>query len=326
MPNKYPEKKGWNIPKQHYKITNWTEYTAALRRRGKIDVWMSDEAISQWYEPIQINDGTGAPKRYTDFASITCHEIRLVYHLPLRQCQGFINSLFRIMGIPLVCPDFSILSKRLAKLKIKVPAYTMKKDTSDKSVHAIAIDSTGLKRFGRSEWHQEKYEISSKASWRKLHIAVNQDHYIEAADLTDKFSHDDQSVAPLLQQITEPIDHFSADGAYDETPVYDAIIEHSPAVNVVIPPRANAVLNDNAADMRNRNIQEIKDIGRMQWQNIQEYGRRNLSELAVQRYKRIIGDSLRARDLVCQKQEAMIGCGVLNKMTSFGMPQSYRAA
>lgn len=76
----------------------------------------------------------------------------------------------------------------------------------------------------------------------------------------------------------------------------------------MIPPRANAVLNDNAADMRNRNIQEIKDIGRMQWPGMREYGRRNLSELGVQRYKRIIGDSLRARDLVCQKQEAMIGC------------------
>ncbi|RUR06054.1 hypothetical protein ELY15_13600 [Legionella sp. km772] len=26
MPNKYPQKKGWNVPKQKYKLTNWSDY------------------------------------------------------------------------------------------------------------------------------------------------------------------------------------------------------------------------------------------------------------------------------------------------------------
>lgn len=325
MPNKYPEKKGWEVPKQQYKVTNWPEYNAALCRRGEIDVWLSDEAISQWYEPEQIYDGTGAPKRFTDFAILTCHEIRQVYRLPLRQTQGFINSLFRLMNIPLVCPHYSCLSKRLSELNIKTPKYKQS-DTLDDNVHAIAIDSTGLKRFGRGEWHNEKYELSSKASWRKLHVAVNQNHYIEACILTDRFSHDDQQVESLLEQIDSPIDHASADGAYDETPVYEAIIAHSPDVDVVIPPRSNAVLNDKAADMRNRNIQEIKEHGRMEWQKKRLYGKRNISELGVQRYQRILGNTMHARHMDGQKNEAMIGCGVINKMTSLGMPASYRTA
>jgi hypothetical protein len=84
------------------------------------------------------------------------------------------------------------------------------------------------------------------------------------------------------------------------------------------------ILNDNAAVMRNRNIQEIKDKGRMGWQKDRQYGQRNSSELNIQRYKRILGDTMQARDLARQKQETIIGCGVLNKMTSLGMPQSYR--
>jgi len=40
MPNKYAEKKEWNIPKQRYKLSNWSEYSDALRRRGEIDVWL----------------------------------------------------------------------------------------------------------------------------------------------------------------------------------------------------------------------------------------------------------------------------------------------
>ena len=195
-----------------------------------------------------------------------------------------------------------------------------------KSPKFTRILTSPVKRFGRGEWHQEKYELSNKASWRKLHIAVNQNHYIEACVLTDRFSHDDQQVESLLEQIDDSIDHFSADGAYDETPVYDAVIAHSPAVDVVVPPRSNAVLNDKAAAMRNRNIQEIKNHGRMGWQEKRQYGRRNISELGVQRYQRILGDSMHARVFVNQKQEAMIGCSVINKMTSLGMPASYRSA
>jgi len=75
-----------------------------------------------------------------------------------------------------------------------------------------------------------------------------------------------------------------------------------------------------------KRIREIKEKGRMKWQQDREYGRRNYSELGVQRYQRILGDSMHAREFNRQKQEAIIGCGVINKMTSLGMPQSYRSA
>lgn len=325
MPNKYPQKKGWNVPKQKYKLTNWSEYNEALRRRGDITLWLSEDVLSKWYEQERIYDGTGTPKLYTDFAIITCHEIRQVYRLPLRQCQGFIDSIFRILDIPLLCPDYSILSKRLKELEIKTPRYK-KTNKPEDGVHAIAVDSTGLKRFGRGEWHQEKYELSSKASWRKFHAGVNQSHYIEACVLTDRFDQDDQQVEALLEQIIDPIDHFSGDGAYDKSPAYQAIINHSPEADVVIPPREDAVLNAKAAALRNRNIQEIKKNGRMAWQKNRQYGRRNLAELAMLRYQKILGDTMHARDFERQKMEAMIGCGVLNKMTSLGMPISYRTA
>ncbi|ARM32561.1 IS5 family transposase [Legionella longbeachae] len=163
---------------------NWVILHCYLNNRGNIKVWLSEDAISQWYEQERIYDGSGSPKRYTDFAIITCHEIWQVYRLPLRQTQGFIISFFQIMRLNLECPDFSTLSKRLCVLNIKTPGYKK----TDKTVDGVhAIDSTGLKRFGRGEWHTEKYELSRKASWRKFHAGVNQSHYIEACVLTDRF-------------------------------------------------------------------------------------------------------------------------------------------
>jgi hypothetical protein len=47
MPNKYAKKKGWNVPKQKYKLSNWSDYNAALRSRGDITVWLSEDAIAQ---------------------------------------------------------------------------------------------------------------------------------------------------------------------------------------------------------------------------------------------------------------------------------------
>ena len=125
----------------------------------------------------QENTGSGAPRQYTDFSITICHEIRQVYRLPLRQSEGFINSIFRIMGLDIKCPNYSLLSKRLLKLNIPCPRYS-KKNIADNNVAAMAIDSTGLKRFGRDEWHQEKHKVSAKRSWRKLHVCVDDEHYI----------------------------------------------------------------------------------------------------------------------------------------------------
>ncbi len=73
MPNKYAKRKDWKVPKQRYKITNWNEYNQALRNRGNIEFWISDDVIEKWYEPNRVYDGTGTPKKFSDFAIIICH-------------------------------------------------------------------------------------------------------------------------------------------------------------------------------------------------------------------------------------------------------------
>jgi hypothetical protein len=325
MPNKYAEKKGWDVPKQSYKIKNWSTYNEALKARGKIDFWLSDEAIANWYEEEQVYDGTGAPTVYSDFAITVCHEIRQVYRLPLRQTQGFIDSLFKVLNVSLSCPDYTTLSKRLSSLSINIPRYT-KQHSPDESVAAIAIDSTGLKRFGRDEWHQEKHKVSAKRSWRKLHIAVDNQHTIHACVLTDRFVSDDSAVPDLLEQINIDAEHITADSAYDKNPVYNNVSEKFKGADIVIPPDSDAVYGNTSHPQRNRNLQEIKTFGRMNWQRARNYGRRNYSELCIQRYKRILGNQLHSREFSRQENEVMIGCGLLNKMTSLGMPISYRSA
>jgi len=46
--------------------------------------------------------------------------------------------------------------------------------------------------------------------------------------------------------------------------------------------------------------------------------------LAIQRYKRIFGNTLKARELPRQKTEAWFSASALNTMTSLGMPMSVK--
>ena len=57
MPHKYATKKGWHVPKQKHKVRNWSEYNQALINRGRIDFWLSEDAIEKWHEPYTPNDG-----------------------------------------------------------------------------------------------------------------------------------------------------------------------------------------------------------------------------------------------------------------------------
>lgn len=107
--------------------------------------------------------------------------------------------------------------------------------------------------------------MSARRSWRKAHFGIDGDHYIQAATLTDRFTPDEEVVGDLLAQIDKEVEHFSGDGAYDESPVYEQMLAHSPNADVVIPPAKNAVITPSGNQMRNRNIGEIEMNGRMAW-------------------------------------------------------------
>jgi hypothetical protein len=56
------------------------------------------------------------------------------------------------------------------------------------------------------------------------------------------------------------------------------------------------------------------------------YGKRSLAEVAMFRYKKVIGRGLHARTLPTRKTEAKVACKVINNMTGLGMPVSRRVA
>jgi hypothetical protein len=130
----------------------------------------------------------------------------------------------------------------------------------------------------------------------------------------------------LLDQIDDEIGQFTADGAYDGTPNYGAVLCHSTGARVAIPPRSNAVERPNAkaSCQRDDHIGSIQINGRLKWQASTGYGKRALVETTMGRYKGVIGPRLHARSFLAQQTEAAIGVTVLNRMLASGRPKPVR--
>jgi len=139
-------------------VTNWSEYDAALRRRGSLTVWFTDAAIAAWRAEPRTSPG-GQPL-YSALAITTAPTTRAVFHLALRQTEGLSGSVTALLGLDLTVPDDSTMSRRSRTLEM---APLRRSGTGP--LHLL-VDRTGLKLGGAGEWLVEKHGTSRRRSWR----------------------------------------------------------------------------------------------------------------------------------------------------------------
>ena len=306
--------------KDKYKVTNWSSYNEGLKQRGSITLWIQSEQRTSWRY-------TAAKKRggqilYSDSAIELSYIIRKLYHLPLRQTEGFISSLFKQMSWNLPVPDYTTICKRGKKLNVSL-SIKAKPGITD-----IVIDSTGLKVYGEGEWKVRKHGAGKHRTWMKMHIAANEEtQQIEAVTLTSNSIDDATEVDPLLKQIDKPIGSAKADGAYDKSKARKELNKRK--IKQVIPPQHNAIISIQKQPYlhsRNKAIKEIKSIGRDKWKKKSNYHQRSKAETVMYRYKTIIGNNLSSRKPETQKIEVRIGCKILNVLLQVAKPVSIRVA
>src|SRR3982750_2127503 len=268
MPFKANADRRHRIPKQRRRVTNWAEYDAALRQRGSLTVWFTDEAIAAWHAEPRTTPG-GQP-HYSDLAITTALTLKAVFRLALRQTQGLIGSIIGLLGLDLSVPDHTTLSRRAETLEVPRP----RSGRNAEPVHLL-VDSTGLKLCGPGEWLVEKHGTKARRSWRKMHIGRDADTgQIVAATLTTHDVDDGSQVGPLLDQVDGPIASFIGDGAYDQEGGSASVAERHPEAAIIVPPRTTAVpsrATETAPTQRDRHLQLIAKRGRRGWQTASGY-------------------------------------------------------
>ena len=152
--------------KDKYRTRNWKEYNRSLVNRGSITFWFDEGTIQKWYS-VKRTGKPGRPETYSDDAIRCGLMIRAVFRTALRFLQGFVDSIIRILGLDLVCPHYSVFSRRAKGLRIP-----MRKLLKPGGKINVVFDSTGIKVFGEGEWKVRKHGYSKRRTWRKVHVGM----------------------------------------------------------------------------------------------------------------------------------------------------------
>lgn len=305
--------------KPRYRVANWRDYNRALVARGSITLWIDQEVLAGW----RATGGRGW--RYSDAAILAALSLRAVFRLTLRQTQGFLLDLTRMLELAIEVPHYSTFCRRAAALEVP----TLARPTGGGPLH-LAIDATGLKVHGEGEWKVRVHGKARRRVWRKLHLGVDTvTGEIVAHALTPSETHEATELEGLLAEIDRPIAAVYGDGAYDAFDIHAAVLARG--ARPVIPPRKGAAIRPppklkDPPPTRGAAVARIAEIGRKAWKRETGYHRRSLAETGVYRYKTLIGPHLTARSLAHQQAEAAIGVRCVNRLTALGMPRSLRIA
>ena len=71
--------------------------------------------------------------------------------MPLRALQGFLDSVFKLATISLVCPHYTYISRRAKEVEVSFKTKTRG------ALQHLVIDATGLKVYGEGEWKVKKH-------------------------------------------------------------------------------------------------------------------------------------------------------------------------
>jgi hypothetical protein len=308
--------------KTHYKINNWAKYNRSLINRGNIFLYFSQSVRSNWHNAERKTGGR--PREYSAAAFELFFTLRALFHLPLRQTEGFLSGLLAQLNWNVTCPNYTLMCRRAKELDLKLKRYL----TSKENLHVL-VDSSGLKIFGEGEWKMRTHGKSKRRTWRKIHIAVDRTRKtIVACELTKANVADSTVFEPLMDRIAN-LEGVTADGAYD-CGSNRRYLKHRKA-QAIIPPDENAVVSKRHSSERNEAVTFIKNNGdneaaRKLWKTQIGYYQRSNVETSFYRLKTIFSPQLRSRSLPNQTAEALMRCHLLNKMTHLGMPSSYPVA
>ena len=298
-----------------YQVGNWPAYDRALVQRGDVTLWLAPEAITGW---TAAGVGTrGGQLQYSDLAIETALTLRLLFHLPLRQTEGFLTSIFWMLDLDLSAPDHTTLSRRSQYL-----GSTLRCAPAGAGTHLI-VDSTGLSIVGAGEWAAAKHGGRGRRGWKKIHLGVDRSGVIVAHALTDANVDDATTGIDLIGAVAGAVTRVTADAAYDTVAFYESA--GARGAQVVVPPATTATVSRRGprSSARDRTIKNVNAIGRRRWKKASGYHQQARVENAFFRYKSIFGGALRARSPGGQAAEALVACNVLNQMTNLGRPNSY---
>lgn len=296
------------------RVRNWSHYNKRLVKRGAITLWLDEGAFQVEAHPRK----RGRAYSYSDKLIEMGLVLKNRFHLDFRGLEGFLGSLFALLGRNARVPNYTTLCRRQAGLSVDLGVRSLGEALD------IVVDSTGLKLYGAGEWCVKKHGKTYQRSWRKIHLGIDAGSLqIRSCELSGSRVQDSTCFPALLSPIREPIAQVIGDGAYDTFACYEHVTQRGAVA--LFPPRAGARLSldtpyhrkgvsEQAIRARDSTLEQVQRLGKAQWKKQSGYHQRSLAETTMYRLKQLLGDRIRAKKWEYQQLEVKLRCHILNKM------------
>jgi len=266
--------------------------------------------VEEWEEELEgMNRGKeGARFRFPNGFVRLLGFIRLLFHLPYRQTEGFVGALSRYIE-GLTAPDYTTLHRRLNRLNVNLGLDDIQPDTPI----TLAVDASGIKVANSGDWIRHVWK--KRKGYLKIHIAVDvKSGEIVAMEVTSEEIGDSRMFQPLVKAAmnTQPVYRVLADGAFDSRESFNFLAKYGidPAIKV----RRNSVAKSRGCPARKQAVAEqLKDY--KAWRCKHQYGLRWRAEAVFSALKRIFGEHVNAKKYANMAQEMLLKAALYNQLT-----------
>jgi IS5 family transposase len=309
----------------------WSSYNARLVQQGAVSLFVHRECVRHWvYEGPRKPGGKIV---YPDAVIETCLLVGQMFRLPLRQCQGFVQSLLDALGTGLRAPDYTTLCRRAARLEVRLDTHRRSLPLPEQG-RVLAIDATGLRLYSGSDWHRHRRREDGprwQDKWRKLHLVMDTaSGLIVTARMSPPGEQDCTQAPDLLTQCPGKIAAVAGDCAYDTVRVRTVL--HRVGARQLIPPNRRACPSQNnralkvhAAALAERDaavafLRLRREAGlspgeaRKAWKVQAGYHVRSLVETTMSQIKLRADDRLSARTEPNRQTQSLLKCKLVNTL------------
>jgi len=286
---------------------DWSRYNEELTRRGEILLDFS--VMDEWkHELVEANDGkVGEPYHYPEAFIRLLGFIRLLFHLPYRQSEGFIRAMAKYVD-GLQVPDYSTIDRRVNRLNLNLEDTLIK----SKGPVSIAVDASGIKVHNSGDWIRKVWKV--KKGYLKVHFAVNiKTKQVVSMDVSSEKVHDSKRLKRLVSKAKKNgvrVRRVLGDGAYDTKEDFRFLSNNG--IKPVIRVRSNSVPKSNGCTARKLAVIEQKMFKPKAWSRIHRFGYRWRVEGAFSCIKRIFGEYVTAKKFVNMAKEMIMKASLYN--------------
>jgi len=286
---------------------DWSRYNEALVRRGEIN--LDSSVIDEWQDELRkANDGkNGEPYRYPESYIRLLAFIRLLFHLPYRQEEGFVTFLSKhVEGLKV--PDYSTIDRRVNRLEVSLDESLVRSN----SPVTIAVDSSGVKVHNGGDWIRKVWKV--KKGYLKIHFAVNiRTKQVVSMDVSSEKVGDERRLKRLVNRASENgvrVKRVLGDGAYDSRANFKFLDKRH--IKPVIRVRSNSVPKSKGCQARKDAVIEQQAFKPRSWSRIHRFGYRWRVEGAYSCIKRIFGEYVSAKKFVNMAKEMAMKAYIYN--------------